>query len=293
MIPAPAAQVPAIYRRKFGDIVVTAISDGFVDASYEMMREIPAAEAEAILRGAFRPCPPRISVNCFVIHSAGRVGLIDTGFGVSMGPDIGGWLPKNLAAAGVDVASIDSVILTHMHPDHSNGLTTPEGAANFPNAELVVSEIDVQHWHDDGAMSIASERHRLRFFQGARFQIKPYMARRRDNRGEVFPGMTAVPLYGHTPGHTGYMISSGGQTLFIWGDIVHIPDIQVARPQVHVEPDSDGAAAVATRRRTFEMVARERMLVAGAHMHFPGFLNLTGDAQKGYRLHPEMWAQSF
>ncbi len=292
MIAAPTAQVSGIYRRKFGDIVVTAISDGYVDASYEMMREIPPADAEAILRSAFRPAPPRISVNCFVIHSAGRVALIDTGFGVSMG-ETGGWLPRNLASAGVDVATIDSVILTHMHPDHSNGLTSPGGVANFPNAELVVSEIDVQHWHDDGAMTIASERHRVRFFMGAREQIKPYLNRRRDNKGEVFPGVTAVPLYGHTPGHTGYVIASGGQSLFIWGDIVHIPDIQVARPEVHVEPDSDPVAAVATRRRIFDMVATDRLLVAGAHMHFPGFLNLAGNAQQGYRLLPEMWVQSF
>jgi glyoxylase-like metal-dependent hydrolase (beta-lactamase superfamily II) len=292
MIAAPASQVPGIYRRKIGDIVVTAISDGYVDAAYDMMREIAPGDAEGILRGAFRPAPPRISVNCFVIHSAGRVGLIDTGFGVSMGAT-GGWLPRNLALAGVDIGTIDSVILTHMHPDHSNGLTAPDGSANFPNAELVVSEIDVKHWHDDGAMSIASERHRIRFFMGAREQIKPYLNRRRDNKGEVFPGVTAVPLYGHTPGHTGYMVASGGQSLFIWGDIVHIPDVQVVRPDVYVDPDSDHAAAVATRRRTFDMVATDRLLVAGAHMHFPGLLNLTGDAAKGYRLVPEMWAQSF
>ncbi len=292
MIAAPTAQIPGIYRRKIGDVVVTAVSDGYVDVAYEMMRVITPADAEAILRGAFRPAPPRLSVNCFVIHSAGRVGLIDTGGGGILGPTAG-HLQTNLQAAGVDVGTIDSVILTHMHPDHSSGLTSAAGASNFPNAELVVSEADVKHWHDDAAMSVASERHRLRFFLGAREQIKPYLNRRRDAKGEVFPGVTAVPLPGHTPGHTGYRISSGNQSLFLWGDIVHIPDVQVQRPEVHVDPDSDAAAAVATRRRTFDMVATDRLLVAGAHMHFPGFLHLTGDERRGYQLMPEMWVQAF
>ena len=290
MIEAPTQQIPGVYRRKIGDIVVTAISDGYVEASYEMMREISAGDAEAILRGAFRPSPPRISVNCFLIHSAGRVALIDTGCGVTMGDKLG-LLPRQLQEAGTAASDIDTIILTHMHPDHSNGLTAPDGTANFPHVELVVSETDVRHWHDDSAMSIASERHRERFFKLGREQIRPYMDRRRDNKGEVFPGVTTVPLPGHTPGHSGYMISSGNESLFIWGDIVHHPDVQVARPEVHVEPDSDHAMAVATRRKTFEMVAREGVLVAGMHMHFPGFLHLTGDATRGYDLWPEMWVQ--
>jgi len=290
MTEAPTTQIPGIYRRRVGDVIVTAISDGYVDASYEMMREVAPQDAEAILRGAFRPAPPRISVNTFVIHSAGRVGLIDTGAGPSMGPTLGR-LPRHLDEAGIAIGDIDTLMLTHMHPDHSNGLTTPEGVANFPDLELVVSEAEVKHWHDDAAMARASERHRLRFFQWGREQIKPYLDRRRDARGEVFPGVTAMPLPGHTPGHTGYRIESAGESLLVWGDIVHIPDVQVERPEVYVEPDSDPAMAVATRRAAFEMVAREGLPIAGMHMHFPGFLHLTGDAHKGYRLWPEMWKQ--
>jgi glyoxylase-like metal-dependent hydrolase (beta-lactamase superfamily II) len=292
MIPAPASQIPGIYRRKIGDIVVTAISDGFVDLPYDMMKDVTAADAEAILQGAFRPAPPRLSVNCFVIHSAGRVALVDSGFGGTLDDKVG-HLPERLRLAGVDIGAIDSVILTHMHPDHSNGLTNSAGEAIFPNAELIVSETDVKHWHDDAAAAKASERHRERFFLGGRKQVKPYMNRRRDAKGEVFPGVTAIPLPGHTPGHTGYRISSGDKTLFLWGDIVHIPDVQVQRPEVFVDPDSDGAAAIATRRRVFDMVAADRLLVAGSHMHFPGFLHLTGDATRGYQLQPETWVQAF
>jgi glyoxylase-like metal-dependent hydrolase (beta-lactamase superfamily II) len=290
MTSAPSTQIPGIYRRRIGDIIVTAISDGTVQAKYDMMRVIDAEGAEALLKAAHVPAPPLLSVNCFVIHSAGRVGIIDTGCGTMM-TDQQGKLFANLKLAGVDIADIDTVMLTHMHPDHSNGLTAENGTANFPNAELVVSETDVKHWHDDAAMSIASARHQDRFFMGARFQIVPYVNRRRDAVGEVFPGVHAVPLPGHTPGHTGYMVQSGSQQLFIWGDIFHIPDVQVPRPDVFVDPDSDGEQAVATRLRTFDMVTTDQLLVAGMHMHFPGFLRMSGNAQKGYQVHAENWQQ--
>lgn len=290
MIAAPTTQFPGLYRRRIGDIVVTAISDGLVHAQYAMMRGIEEADAASLLEAVYQPAPPHIAVNCYVIHSAGRVGIIDTGCGTSM-TDMQGRLFANLSLAGIDVASIDTVMLTHMHPDHSNGLTADDGAANFPNAELVVSEIDVKHWHNDAAMSVASPRHQDRFFMGARTQITPYLNRRRDSHGEVFPGVTAMPLPGHTPGHTGYMVHSGNEQLFIWGDIFHFPDVQVPRPDVFVEPDSDPQQAVATRLRAFDMAATDRMLVAGMHMHFPGFLHMSGDTQKGYQVHAELWLQ--
>jgi glyoxylase-like metal-dependent hydrolase (beta-lactamase superfamily II) len=291
-VDAPAAQIPGVYRRRIGEIVVTAVSDGYLDASYEFLRNIEPAEAERLLRDAHRPAPPRISVNAFVIHSGGRVALVDTGSADSMGPTLG-HMPKHLAAAGIEPASIDTILLTHMHPDHSNGLTGPDGAARFPHVELVVSERDVDHWHDDAAMASATERQKLRFFRWAREQIKPYQGRRRDARGEVFPGVTALPLPGHTPGHTGYLVASNGEQLLIWGDIVHVPDVQTRRPDVFMEPDTDPQAAVAARRRVFDMVATDRLLAAGMHMHFPGFLNLNRRPGGGYELVPELWDQAF
>src|SRR3954467_12708309 len=134
-----AAQIPGVYRRRIGDIVVTAISDGFLDAIYEFMRDIEPAGRDAILKDAYRPAPPRVSINCFVIHSAGRVALVETGSGDKMPPTLGK-MPQNLGKAGIDKSSIDTIILTHMHPDHSNGLTDDSGTAIFPDVELVVSE---------------------------------------------------------------------------------------------------------------------------------------------------------
>lgn len=289
MTAAPTTQIPGIYRRRIGDIVVTAISDGVVQAP-TMFGVIPQ-EIESLMTAVHRSAPPQVSINCFVIHSAGRVALIDTGCGTRM-TDQQGKLFANLQLAGVSIDDIDTVILTHMHPDHSNALTADDGTANFPNAELVVAEIDVKHWHDDAAMAAASARHQDRFFMGARFQIAPYRNRLRDSHSDFFPGITSVPLPGHTPGHTGYMIHSGTQQLFIWGDIFHVPDVQVPRPNVYVDPDSDPQQAVATRLRAFDMAATDRLLVAGMHMHFPGFLRIVGNARTGYDIQPELWVQN-
>jgi len=291
MSTVPTTQIPGVYRRRIGDIVVTAISDGYLDGAYEFMRDITPQDAERILNDAFRPVPPRISINCFVIHSGGRVALVETGSGNSMGPTLGK-MPQNLAAAGIDTKSIDTILLTHMHPDHSNGLTDENGVAKFPHVELVVAERDVAHWFDDAAMARATERQQRRFFRWAREQIAPYQKQRRDARGEVFPGVTAEPIPGHTPGHTAYRIASKGEQLLIWGDIVHIPDIQTRCPDVYMEPDVDSAAAIAMRKRVFDMVATDRLLAAGMHMHFPGFLNLNRRAGGGYELVPEIWQQA-
>jgi glyoxylase-like metal-dependent hydrolase (beta-lactamase superfamily II) len=109
---------------------------------------------------------------------------------------------------------------------------------------------------------------------------------------EVFPGVTAVMLHGHTPGHSGYMISSGNDSLLIWGDIVHVPDIQIPRPEVTIEFDTDPDAAMTTRKRVLDMVTTDRLLVAGMHMHFPGFAHIVRQGDS-YDMLPEPWDQAF
>ena len=293
MVEVPTQQIPGVYHRRIGDIVVTALSDGYLDGSVEVLQNIAPTDAGRMLSDAFRP-GRRTSVNCYLVHSAGRLALIETGSGDYLQPTAGK-LQQNLKAAGIDPAAIEKVILTHMHPDHSAGLTDPKtGAKFFPNAELVVHENEPRHWNDDAAMAQASERAQRLYFQCAREQMAPYHNVMHTFSGptEVFPGVRSVPLHGHTPGHSGYMITSGKDSLLIWGDIVHVPEIQVPRPEVTIEFDTDAHAAAATRRRTFDMVAADRLLIAGMHVHFPGFAHVAkhGDS---YVMLPEMWDQAF
>jgi glyoxylase-like metal-dependent hydrolase (beta-lactamase superfamily II) len=292
MIAKPGQQIAPIYHRRIGDIQVTAISDGTLERTNEMMLGVPEAEARMHLDAACRSSFV-LSINAFLIRQGDRLALVETGSGNYLGPSAG-HLKANLAVAGVETSDIDTILLTHMHPDHSAGLTDmTTGKANYESAELVVHEAEPRHWFDDAAMSRGSEREKRLMFQQAREQAAPYLGRMRTfTDGEVFPGVTAIPCTGHTPGHTGYLVESGGDRLFIWGDIVHMPEVQVPRPEVSMVVDTDPEAAAASRRRVFDMVASERLLVTGMHLHFPGFAHVIRDGATGYRLVPEAWRQT-
>ncbi len=292
MPPRPNSQIPAIYHRRIGDTIVTALSDGSLTRTHEMMCGVPADEAGRHLAAAFRK-EFVLSVNAFLIRDGKRTILVETGSGTYLGPEAGHLL-ANLAAAGVAPADIDTILLTHMHPDHSAGLTDmASGRPHYPNAELVVHENEPRHWlADDAAMARGTEREKKLMFQQARDQTKPYLGRLRTFRsGAVAPGITAIPAHGHTPGHTAYLIESGNDRLLIWGDVVHMPEVQVPRPEVSMVVDTDPDAAAVTRRRMFDMVASERLLVTGMHLHFPGFGHIARDGT-AYRFVPEPWMQS-
>jgi glyoxylase-like metal-dependent hydrolase (beta-lactamase superfamily II) len=291
MVQPPKQQIPGVYHHRVGDIVVTAISDGFLDGTLDVLRNIDHEEARRILVDNFRPVR-RTAVNAYLIHSAGRIALMETGSGNYMQPTAGKVL-ANVKAAGVDPADIEAVLLTHMHPDHSAGLTDmTTGKRNYPNAELVMHENEPAHWFDDARMAKGNEREKKLFFQAGREQVEPYRDRwRLFKEGEVFPGVTAIPRHGHTPGHTTFMISSGKDQLLIWGDTVHVPEVQTARPEVCMDFDTDKDAAAASRRKVFDMAATDRLLVAGMHLHFPGFSHLVRSGS-AYRLIPAAWEQA-
>jgi glyoxylase-like metal-dependent hydrolase (beta-lactamase superfamily II) len=292
MARVPDRQVPGVHHRRVGDAVVTAVSDGHLDGSMAVLQNIAPEEAARMLRDAFRPVPRRTAVNTFLIHAGGRVALVDTGCGDAMAATAGR-LQSNLAASGVRPEEVDAVLLTHMHPDHSNGLADAEGRALFPRAELVMHEAEWSHWHDDAAMARADETARERNFHAARDQAAPYRDRLRLFKGgEVFPGVTAMPFPGHTPGHSGYMVASESDSLLIWGDIVHVPEIQVPRPEVTMAFDVDPAQAEATRRRVFDMVWTDKQAFTGMHLHFPGHARLLR-RDGGYALLPEAWSAAF
>ncbi len=288
MAPSSPTQVPGVYRRRIGDIIVTAVADGFLDGDVDVLRNITPDESRAILAANFRPAR-RTAVNTFVVQCQGRTALIETGCGTYMQPTSGKQL-VNLAAAGIAPRDIEAVILTHMHPDHSAGLTNREtGQPIFANAELIAHENEPKHWLDDAAMAQASAREKQMYFRCTREQIAPYQDRMKlFTGGEVFPGVTAIPRPGHTPGHTTYLISSGDDQLLIWGDTVHVPEIQTARPEVCIAFDVDPGQAEASRRAVFDMAATDGVLLTGMHLHFPGFSRLIR-AGSGYRLIAAAW----
>jgi glyoxylase-like metal-dependent hydrolase (beta-lactamase superfamily II) len=282
--------LPGLYRRRIGNILVTALSDGIVEASLRVVANMPAEDVERMLGACGQPVPPRISVNAYALEFDNRIVLIDTGAGDKLGPTLGN-LTANLAAAGIAPDNVDTVLLTHMHPDHSNGLTDTKGAAVFPNAELVLHEDEMAHWLDDGRMAHVSSRQRRDNFEAARNQLMAYRNRTRVFRqGSVLRGIDAVAMPGHTPGHTGYRVTSGAEALLVWGDLVHLPDVQILHPEVSVVLDTDQQRAASTRKEVLETVAADGILVTGMHLHFPGFSRLVRDLGR-FELIPELIAK--
>jgi glyoxylase-like metal-dependent hydrolase (beta-lactamase superfamily II) len=252
-------------------MTMTALSDGVVDVQPDIAGRMQANEVRRVLTSRGLPTVQKISVNVFALQDSGRITLIDTGAGNKLGPTLGR-LGESLAAAVIDPHDVSAVLLTHMHPDHSNGLTDATGNAIYPNAELVMHEDELAHWLDDSRMAQVSPRLRRDNFEAARREILPYRDRIRLFRdGDVVPGVQALPLPGHTPGHTGYIVGSGNESVLVWGDIVHLPDVQLARPDIAVVLDTDRVAAIATRKRILDVAASDRLIVTGMHLHFPGF----------------------
>jgi glyoxylase-like metal-dependent hydrolase (beta-lactamase superfamily II) len=253
--------------KKIGDITVATLSDGVLAAPLDVVLGMDKAESERL---AGRKGNVPISVNAFLLERAGRWALVDTGSSNTMGPTLGK-LADNLRAFGVAPDKIETIFLTHLHPDHSNGLVDDAGAAVYPNAEIILHETEAAFWLDRDPATSGDQRI-SRNIRMVAIATAPYRKRMRKVRdGEVMPGVSAMLLPGHTPGHTGWLIQSGSESLLIWGDIVHLAAIQVPRPDTGLIYDVDPGMACATRRRVFDRVAADKLRIGGAHLDFPGF----------------------
>ncbi len=203
-------QAPGVYRRRIGDAMVTTINDGFLDISFEILRGAELDHLQGLMRDAFRHGPPRLTVNAFVIQTDHNTILVDSGGGSSTVYSMGR-LPQNLRAAGFKPDDFDTVLVTHIHPDHTSGLLDPDGKPAFPRAEVVVHEDEIAFWSDkslrDGRSAAATP-----YLDSAERVLEAYRERFRPSRaGTVVPGVTQLPLPGHTPGHSGYRLEFRGQ----------------------------------------------------------------------------------
>ncbi|STR26565.1 ribonuclease Z [Janthinobacterium lividum] len=219
-IPFPSQQI--------GEFSITAISDGYLSASLDLLSNIGSMDASKLQQDAGVSDPSSIHINCYLVRGRGRTILIDAGAGGFK--QWGGKLKVNLALAGVQASDIDTILLTHAHPDHVGGLLDASGEAAFPDAQLVVHQHEVAFWEDDGNLSRASERARGNFLSARKVFDKYREKLRLFTGNEVLPGISAMPLPGHTAGHSGYRIESGGRSLLIWGILCISPKSRLRVP---------------------------------------------------------------
>jgi glyoxylase-like metal-dependent hydrolase (beta-lactamase superfamily II) len=289
--PPTGNQAPGFYRYRVGDIEITVVNDGvsrmpitddFVaNASKD---QVNAALEAAFLEKDFYAGP----YNPIVINTGSRLAVVDTGtseaaYKASKG--LNGRFLINLAAAGIDASAIDAVIVSHYHGDHINGLLKADGALAFPKAEILVPAAEHKFWMDDGEMSRASTPRVVVGFKNVRRVMAGEVLKRvrtYEWDKEVIPGVTAVGTPGHTPGHTSHVVASGSKSVYVQADVTHAPFLFARNPGWHIMLDVEPVAAEATRRKVYDMLVAERMLVQGFHYPFPsvGHVEKSGT---GYR----------
>jgi glyoxylase-like metal-dependent hydrolase (beta-lactamase superfamily II) len=260
------------------------------------VRDVPKEQVQAAADAAYMPQGMvAVPFNPQLINTGSKLVLIDCGNGVSMlEPSKGraGRTLQNLAAAGVDPKSIDIVLMSHLHPDHTNGIRAADGSMAFPNAEIMVPAKDWEFWMSDENAAKAESNAMMKnyfanvkkIYAGIESKVTKY-----DWGKEVAPGITSIATPGHTPGHTSFAVASGNSKVLVQSDVTNIPEFFLRNPDWHVVYDVDPDMAQATRHKFYDMAAAEKATVVGFHFSFPSIGHVEKDGSK-YRLIPVVWS---
>ena len=281
-----------VYRMQLGDFQVSALSDGTVTLPIDkLLTDVaPAVLDSALQHDNLKPMM-EISINAYLVNTGGKLVLIDTGAGDSFKPPVvarAGRLQERLRNAGYTPEQVDAVLLTHIHGDHSGGLSL-NGKALFPNAQVYVDQRDAAFWLDqrNRATAAAGQQHG---FDEAQAMLGPYVKAGRlktfDGATEIVPGVRARPAYGHTPGHSLYEVESHGQKLLLIGDLLHAASVQLPHPDVTIKFDVDSSQARVQRRSALADAAREGYWIGAAHISYPGLGHIQADGKDSYRWVP-------
>lgn len=276
--PAQAQTIPdpavGFRRYKVGTIEVTALYDGIWEKPHDpafirnaSIEETREALAKAGQTTAFMPIP----LTVVVLKIGDRYVMVDAGSGAGQWQPTATKLMSNMAAAGIDPARIDTILISHFHPDHIFGLMNRgTNAPVFPNAEIVVTATEYKWWTEPGrveklpdARKPLGQRINAVFPGWKNFKLV-------DGEPEVAPGVRLVKAPGHTPGHAAFHVSSGNQQLMISNDVAYVPALLAPHPDWQGSYDQDSVTAVDTRRKLIDRVIAEKMAICGAHFPFPG-----------------------
>lgn len=272
------AQQAAYYRVRVGQMEVIALSDGTVPVDAEKLLHSAevGGKVPELLHSAYLHNPVEVSITAFLVNTGTKLILVDAGAGELFGPKYGGHIVSSLQAAGYQADQITDVLITHIHADHSGGLTIQDRVV-FSNAIIHVNKLDTDFWLDkkrmEGAdtVSLSSSK---RSFMAAMKVFRPYLAAGRvktfEGNKELFPGIHSIATPGHTPGHTIYMLESEGNKLVFWGDLIHIGGVQFADPGIAVGFDVDKEKGIAQRVALYREAAEQGYIIAADHLSYPG-----------------------
>jgi glyoxylase-like metal-dependent hydrolase (beta-lactamase superfamily II) len=269
---APAPATPAATRFTIGGIGFVALRDmtNVVPNDGSVFGiGVPTAQVAAVLKaqGAATDRIP-LGVDALLAKLPGHVVLLDTG----LGPKVGGVLPLSLAEAHVAPADVTDILITHSHPDHIGGLVTKDGGLAFPNAVIRMS---APEW------AFLQARGNKALVEAIRPQVQPF-----EPGAEVLPGIRSVPLPGHTPGHSGYRIGAGRETLLDIGDTAHSAVVSLARPDWTIGYDTDARQGRTQREAELATLAASHQRIFAPHFPYPGVGTIV-KAGGGYRWQPD------
>lgn len=253
---------PGYKSLKVGAITVTAL----LDRPGGMDIELFSGPATPEQRQALMPeGKAAASITAFLIQSGDRNILVDTGFGTLV-PGAS-QLPANLAAVGLSLEAIDTVLLTHMHTDHIGGLLVHKKRA-FPKAVVLASREETDYWTGLAEQSKSNPNAGLvkKVMEVYGKDMAPPFAL----GSTVLPGVTSVNAAGHTPGHSAFLVESEGESLLIVGDLIHAAALQFPFPEECARYDVDPEAATVSRKAVLNMAAEKNIPIAGMHIPFAG-----------------------
>jgi glyoxylase-like metal-dependent hydrolase (beta-lactamase superfamily II) len=271
---------------KVGDAEVTAIYDGIQEKPHDpafianaSVDDVKKAMAAAGLPDGFVSIPYTVSV----IKSGGKVILCDSGTGGQVVPTAGKFMER-FKAAGFDPAKVDTILISHCHPDHIFGLMAKDtNAPMFPNAQILVSDVEYKFWTDPAVIDKLPEKRKP---LAKRIQaVFPTWKNIElvEGEKEVAPGIGFVMAPGHTPGHRAFLLASGKEQHMFSNDTMYVPALNVAHPEWHGSYDQDAAKAEDTRRKLMDRIIADSIGVSGYHFPFPGYGKLARDGA-GYVL---------
>jgi glyoxylase-like metal-dependent hydrolase (beta-lactamase superfamily II) len=277
------------HKFKAGDIEVITVYDGIaegpVDANF-----VPGVSADqlkaALIKGGHKgDVRPNFFTVTFV-KLKGKTIMFDSSTGGQLAPTAGLMMAKNMYSAGIDPSKISTIIVTHFHPDHISGMISKETNSQvFPTAEIIVPATEYKHWTDPSLLGKVPDAQKGLVNRIQSTFPKWKNLRQIEADKEVIPGVRSVATYGHTPGHTSFIVSSGRNQVMVLGDVTNIPAINLANPDWSIGFDNDKAMAAATRRRVFDRAIADKMVMTGYHWGMPGAGKVKKDGN-GYAFLP-------
>ena len=241
---------------------------------------------KSALGAAFLPTDQlTIPFTTLVVNTGPKLVLLDSGNGNSGAPTTGSWM-TNFKAAGFDPANVDTVLVSHFHGDHINGLRLKDGTAVFPKAEIMVPETEWAFWMNADRAAAAPDGLKPAFanvrrvFEPIAKDINAFQWGK-----EPVTGITAIDASGHTPGHTGFVLSSGTGRLLVMSDTTNNPILFARHPEWTAVFDMDGEQAIKSRRKMLDMAATDRMQVSFYHAAFPATGHIAKDGN-GFNMVP-------